>query len=133
MWLCHAERKQLVMRRTLYGPDHEAFRESAREFVNRNILPVAEKLIDQRFIDREIWLEAGRNGFLGLEVPERTAEAKPATTASTRFWPKSSRAPVQLLPRASAFTPTSLLPTSFSSPPKSRSSVGCPSSAPVRC
>ncbi|MFC8932483.1 acyl-CoA dehydrogenase family protein [Rhodococcus sp. NPDC057135] len=58
------------MRRTLYGPDHEAFRESAREFVNRNILPVAEKLIDQRFIDREIWLEAGRNGFLGLEVPE---------------------------------------------------------------
>ena len=34
------------MRRTLYGPDHEAFRESAREFVNRNILPVAEKLID---------------------------------------------------------------------------------------
>src|SRR3546814_15500274 len=58
------------MRRTLYGPDHEAFRESAREFVNRNILPVAEKLIDQRFIAREIWLETGRNGFLGLEVPE---------------------------------------------------------------
>lgn len=27
-------------------------------------------MIDQRFIDREIWLEAGRNGFLGLEVPE---------------------------------------------------------------
>src|SRR6476661_5576900 len=59
-----------VMRRTLYGPDHEAFRESAREFVNRNLLPVADKLIAQRFIDREIWLEAGRNGFLGLEVPE---------------------------------------------------------------
>ena len=58
------------MRRTLYGPDHEAFRESAREFVNRNILPVADKLIEQRFIDREIWLEAGRNGLLGLEVPE---------------------------------------------------------------
>ncbi len=71
MWHSRTERKQLVMRRTLYGPDHEAFRESAREFVNRNILPVAEKLIDQRFIDREIWLEAGRNGFLGLEIPEQ--------------------------------------------------------------
>ncbi len=25
----------------------------------------------QRYIDREVWLEAGRNGFLGLEVPEQ--------------------------------------------------------------
>ncbi|NLU84606.1 acyl-CoA dehydrogenase family protein [Rhodococcus sp. HNM0569] len=58
------------MRRTLYGPDHEAFRESAREFVTRNVAPVEEKLIEQRYIDREIWLEAGKNGFLGLEVPE---------------------------------------------------------------
>lgn len=59
------------MRRTLYGPDHEAFRESVREFVNRNVTPVEEKLIEQRYIDREIWLEAGRNGLLGLEVPEQ--------------------------------------------------------------
>lgn len=59
------------MKRTLYGPDHEAFRESAREFVNRYVMPHQEKMIEQRYIDREVWLEAGRNGFLGLEVPEQ--------------------------------------------------------------
>ncbi|RVW10391.1 acyl-CoA dehydrogenase [Prescottella agglutinans] len=59
------------MKRTLYGPDHEAFRESAREFVNRFVMPHQEKMIEQRYIDREVWLEAGRNGFLGLEVPEQ--------------------------------------------------------------
>ncbi|MBY6411571.1 acyl-CoA dehydrogenase family protein [Rhodococcus sp. BP-252] len=58
------------MRRSLFEKDHDAFRESVREFVTRTITPVEEKLIEQRFIDREIWLEAGRNGFLGLEVPE---------------------------------------------------------------
>jgi alkylation response protein AidB-like acyl-CoA dehydrogenase len=59
------------MKRTLFGPDHDAFRESVREFVTRSIVPLEEKLIEQRFIDREIWLEAGRNGYLGLEVPEQ--------------------------------------------------------------
>ncbi|QCQ90351.1 acyl-CoA dehydrogenase family protein [Rhodococcus sp. SGAir0479] len=58
------------MKRTLYGPDHEAFRESVREFVGRHIMPRQAKMIEQRYIDREVWLEAGRNGFLGLEVPE---------------------------------------------------------------
>jgi alkylation response protein AidB-like acyl-CoA dehydrogenase len=59
------------MKRTLFEPDHDAFRESVREFVTRSIVPHEEKLIEQRFIDREIWLEAGRNGYLGLDVPER--------------------------------------------------------------
>ncbi|OZC57482.1 acyl-CoA dehydrogenase [Rhodococcus sp. 06-621-2] len=58
------------MKRSLFEDDHDAFRESAREFVTRTIAPREEKLIEQRFIDRDIWLEAGRNGFLGLEVPE---------------------------------------------------------------
>jgi alkylation response protein AidB-like acyl-CoA dehydrogenase len=58
------------MKRSLFEKDHDAFRESVREFVTRTITPVEEKLIEQRFIDRDIWLEAGRNGFLGLEVPE---------------------------------------------------------------
>ncbi len=121
------------MRRTLYGPDHEAFRESVREFVNRNLLPVADKLIAQRFIDREIWLEAGRNGFLGLEVPERTAEARPATTGSTQSSGRNSHAQAPQCRRASAFTPMSSRRTSCSSRPRSRSSAGCPSSAPVNC
>lgn len=58
------------MKRSLFESDHDDFRASVREFVTRTITPVEEKLVEQRYIDREIWLEAGRNGFLGLEVPE---------------------------------------------------------------
>ncbi|MBJ7289734.1 acyl-CoA dehydrogenase family protein [Williamsia sp.] len=58
------------MRRTLYGPDHAAFGESVSEFIDRYITPRHEAIIEQRFIDREIWKRAGESGFLGLEVPE---------------------------------------------------------------
>jgi long-chain-acyl-CoA dehydrogenase len=58
------------MKRTLFDADHDAFRESVGEFVSRTIEPAEEKMIEQRFVDRASWLEAGRNGYLGLEVPE---------------------------------------------------------------
>jgi alkylation response protein AidB-like acyl-CoA dehydrogenase len=58
------------MPRNLYGADHEAFRQSAREFVERSLKPRAQQFIEARVIDREVWLEAGKQGLLGLEVPE---------------------------------------------------------------
>ncbi|WP_182897125.1 acyl-CoA dehydrogenase family protein [Microbispora sp. H10830] len=58
------------MRRTIYGEDHEAFRDSVRQFVIRSVAPRAEEFIERRLIDREVWREAGLQGFLGLEVPE---------------------------------------------------------------
>ncbi|MFI9570501.1 acyl-CoA dehydrogenase family protein [Microbispora rosea] len=58
------------MRRTIYGEDHEAFRDSVRQFVIRSVAPRAEEFIERRLIDREVWREAGRQGLLGLEVPE---------------------------------------------------------------
>ena len=58
------------MQRTLFNEDHEAFRESAKAFVERTITPNVEKFIEQRVIDRDVWLEAGRQGLLGLEIPE---------------------------------------------------------------
>ena len=57
------------MRRTLFDEDHEAFRGSVREFVDRHVQPNMEKFITQRSIDRGVWLEAGRQGYLGLGVP----------------------------------------------------------------
>ena len=56
------------MRRDLYGPDHEAFRDSMRAFVDRTLRPNAERHAREHRIDRDAWLEAGRLGFLGLEV-----------------------------------------------------------------
>jgi alkylation response protein AidB-like acyl-CoA dehydrogenase len=58
------------MPRNLYGADHEAFRLTARAFVERSLIPRAEQFIQDRVIDREAWHEAGKQGLLGLEVPE---------------------------------------------------------------
>jgi alkylation response protein AidB-like acyl-CoA dehydrogenase len=58
------------MPRNVYGPDHEAFRATAHEFVERSLKPRAEQFIEARSIDREVWMEAGKQGLLGLEVPE---------------------------------------------------------------
>jgi alkylation response protein AidB-like acyl-CoA dehydrogenase len=59
------------MKRTLYGPEHLEFGSSVTEFIERTILPRHEEIIDRKLIDRDIWLEAGKHGFLGLEIPER--------------------------------------------------------------
>ncbi|MCH8614297.1 acyl-CoA dehydrogenase family protein [Arsenicicoccus dermatophilus] len=58
------------MERTLYGEDHEAFRQSVREFVERALVPRAEEMIREHVIPRDIWEEAGRQGFFGLCIPE---------------------------------------------------------------
>lgn len=59
-----------TMQRTIYTEDHEAFRESVKAFVQRHVDPRAETFIEQRYIDRELWEEAGKQGYLGLDVPE---------------------------------------------------------------
>ena len=59
------------MPRNVYGPDHEAFRETAREFVDRSLRPRAEDFLKDKAMGREVWLEAGAQGLLGLEVPEQ--------------------------------------------------------------
>ncbi|WP_019634445.1 acyl-CoA dehydrogenase family protein [Actinomadura atramentaria] len=58
------------MRRTVFEADHELFRESVREFVERTLLPLDENIRAERMLRREVWLEAGRQGFLGMQVPE---------------------------------------------------------------
>lgn len=58
------------MRRSLYSEDHDAFRESVREFVERSLVPRADEMIREKTIPRDIWLEAGRQGLLGLAIPD---------------------------------------------------------------
>ncbi|MEW2355641.1 acyl-CoA dehydrogenase family protein [Spirillospora sp. NPDC029432] len=57
------------MRRTVFEPDHELFRESVREFVERTLVPLDEEIRAERMLRREVWLEAGRQGFLGMQMP----------------------------------------------------------------
>ncbi|MFX4285962.1 acyl-CoA dehydrogenase family protein [Janibacter sp. G349] len=58
------------MPRNIYDEDHEAFRSSVKEFVDRNLVPRAESMIAEHSIPREVWLEAGKQGFFGLTIPE---------------------------------------------------------------
>lgn len=58
------------MRRKLYNEDHTAFRESVHTFVERTLEPSYHEFVENKEIAKEVWLEAGRNDLLGLEVPE---------------------------------------------------------------
>jgi long-chain-acyl-CoA dehydrogenase len=60
----------LWARREFFDDDHEAFRDAARTFVARHIAPNVEKWDADRMVPRDPWLEAGRQGFLGLSLPE---------------------------------------------------------------
>jgi alkylation response protein AidB-like acyl-CoA dehydrogenase len=58
------------VRRRIFDSDHEAFRASVREFLDRQVRPRTEEFIDARAFPRDLWIEAGKQGFLGLEIPE---------------------------------------------------------------
>ncbi|MEO8850164.1 MAG: acyl-CoA dehydrogenase family protein [Allobranchiibius sp.] len=58
------------MPRNIYSEDHESFRESARTFVSRTFEPRAQEMVEAKSIARDIWVEAGKQGLLGLGIPE---------------------------------------------------------------
>lgn len=58
------------MKRRIYDADHEAFRASACVFLDRHVRPRTEEFIEAAAIPRDVWIEAGKQGFLGLEIPE---------------------------------------------------------------
>ncbi len=56
--------------RTLFEPEHDLFRESYRAFLHRHVAPYHEQWEQDKIVDRGVWLEAGKQGFLGMAVPE---------------------------------------------------------------
>jgi alkylation response protein AidB-like acyl-CoA dehydrogenase len=52
-------------------PEHLAFRETAREFVRRDIVPFHDGWEKAGIVDREVWRKAGKLGLLGIDVDER--------------------------------------------------------------
>ena len=58
------------MKRTIYNEDHEAFRASARAWLDREVRPRLDEFIEAKAIPRDVWIEAGKQGFLGLEISE---------------------------------------------------------------
>ena len=60
----------IAYRRTLFEPEHDLFRESFRAFLERHVAPYHEQWEAEKLVDRGVWLEAGKQGFLGMAVPE---------------------------------------------------------------
>ncbi len=59
-----------MIQRTLFTPEHEAFRDSFRRFIENEIAPFHADWEEQGFVDRAVWNKAGENGFLCLTMPE---------------------------------------------------------------
>lgn len=56
--------------RTLFTPEHETFRASVARFMKQEVEPNDERWQEQGYADRDVWLKAGRNGFLCMSMPE---------------------------------------------------------------
>ncbi|GAA0412250.1 acyl-CoA dehydrogenase family protein [Streptomyces luteireticuli] len=58
------------MKRQLFDDGHEAFRATVRTFLEREFTPHREQWEKDGIVSREAWRAAGRQGLLGLAVPE---------------------------------------------------------------
>lgn len=59
-----------MIERNLFREEHHIFRESARRFVEREIVPFHAKWEEDGIVPRELWLKAGAEGLLCCTVPE---------------------------------------------------------------
>ena len=58
------------MRRDIFTDEHEAFRDMARAFIAKEIMPHWAQWEQDRMVSRDAWLAAGRAGLLGMAVDE---------------------------------------------------------------
>ncbi|QJW84562.1 acyl-CoA dehydrogenase [Ramlibacter terrae] len=59
-----------MIERTVFSPDHEAFRDAFRRFMDKEIAPFHEAWEEQGYVDREVWRKTGANGYLCATLPE---------------------------------------------------------------
>lgn len=59
-----------VIARSAYNEDHEAFRKTVRQFMQKEIAPNAAKWQEEKIVPKDIWPKAGAIGMLCPTVPE---------------------------------------------------------------
>ena len=59
-----------MIERTLFSEEHEIFRRTARNFMEKEIAPFHAKWEEDGVVPRELWLKAGAEGLLCCTVPE---------------------------------------------------------------
>lgn len=60
----------MPVERTLFGPEHLLFRDSYQAFCDKQIVPFHDDWVRAGLVDRSVWLEAGKQGYLGFEIDE---------------------------------------------------------------
>lgn len=58
------------MKRTVFEAEHEALRETTRQFIEREVAPHAEQWDRDRLVDRSAYVAAGKYGLIGFNMPE---------------------------------------------------------------
>ena len=53
--------------RTAYNEDHEAFRQSVRQFLQKEVAPNAKQWQEDGIVPKSIWPKAGEVGMLALQ------------------------------------------------------------------
>ena len=59
-----------TLSRNVYTPDHEAFRETVRSFLQKEAVPHIQRWDEQGIVDKDIWVKGGEVGMLCPTVPE---------------------------------------------------------------
>ncbi|MCW2613957.1 MAG: putative acyl-CoA dehydrogenase [Frankiales bacterium] len=59
------------MEHTLYESEHDAFRDAVRSFLAKHVEPFHGEWEKAGIVDRTVWVEAGKQGLLGTDVPEQ--------------------------------------------------------------
>lgn len=59
------------MKRTIYSEDHEAFRDTVRNFLIKEAVPHQDGWYEQGFISKDFFARMGELGLIGMQVPEQ--------------------------------------------------------------
>ncbi|KAA0095359.1 acyl-CoA dehydrogenase [Mycolicibacterium sp. P1-18] len=59
------------MKRLIFDEEHEQLRATARQFLEKECAPYAEKWDTDRIVDRDAYVAAGKYGLIGFNMPEK--------------------------------------------------------------
>ncbi|EUA51360.1 acyl-CoA dehydrogenase, N-terminal domain protein [Mycobacterium xenopi 3993] len=117
-----------TIKRLVFEPEHEQLRQTARQYIEREVAPNAEKWERERIVDRSAYVAAGKYGLIGFNMPERYGGG-----GSDDF--RFNAVINEELAKWGSVAPALSLqndvvgPTSKRWPPTNRRSVGCPASS----
>jgi acyl-CoA dehydrogenase len=60
-----------MIKRTLFNEDHEAFRDTVRKFIAKEIAPYHAQWEEDGIVPTQLWLKAGAAGMLCCTIPEQ--------------------------------------------------------------